>query len=676
MDPLSFCPLPSFLSPRVALPTVGIRGRLLMLVLGMGLPFLAYIALSTTRQAEREEERLRERVRAAAALAASRLDAHVSHIAGFLGTLGVALPLSDHDRAANDARLRSLAPGLPAHVSSLELWSHDGTNLGSSASDDARPKTLFDTSEAAVGDGGLEVHAPISRNGTWVAVFALRLQRESGARLIATATVDLLTLPRLLDPDGQLRDGAVAAVVDADNRVLARSLDAHRYVGTTSPFDRVQMLRRLAAGEGDTRSPGLDGRERILGFARTRELPWLVYAGTPVDVAMAPGARERARGVALGIALLVLGFAYAAWLAGAIARPLRQLARDAKAIGEGEAHRRTTVRHGGEVGLLATMLNRMAQALQDRMAQMRRQEERLTLALEASAQSMFDMDLQANRLHLDTRTASLLGEAARVTDLDPATLQHRVHPEDLPALKAAVSALATRDLYAVEYRGRHVEGHWVWIRSRGRVVERDEDGRPLRLIGADADISEAKAAEAALRERAERDVLTGLPNRALFRDRLEHAIDRARRTGRAMALLYLDVDRFKQVNDTLGHAAGDALLQETASRLERTVRSSDTVARMGGDEFTLILESLVDPADAAMRLPIGLPSGPVTVSISVGIAILAADDTAQGLLARADEALYDAKHGGRDRYALGASPKATPATGSTRPGPFTSSVRR
>ena len=179
------------------------------------------------------------------------------------------------------------------------------------------------------------------------------------------------------------------------------------------------------------------------------------------------------------------------------------------------------------------------------------------------------------------------------------------------------------------------------------------------------DISERKAMEERFKYMAQNDALTGLPNRALFLDRLEQAIARARRSKRPMAMMFLDVDHFKTVNDTLGHAAGDELLRAFAGRLKSCVRRNDTVARLGGDEFTIILEELNIPQDsetvahkiaAALRAPIKLADREVTITSSIGIANYfdaASNELSPGaLLEQADQALYGAKRGGRNGYAI------------------------
>ena len=190
----------------------------------------------------------------------------------------------------------------------------------------------------------------------------------------------------------------------------------------------------------------------------------------------------------------------------------------------------------------------------------------------------------------------------------------------------------------------------------------DAEGRALRLVGTDADITRRKEAETELRHRAEFDLLTGLPNRALFNDRIAHAMERAERYGTTLALLFVDIDHFKVVNDTHGHEAGDELLKIAAARLRGVVRTSDMVARLAGDEFTVILEGLGSIADAqavaaklveALRAPMRIAGAPLVVSTSVGLAMFEPGERDPAtLLRRADEALYEAKRRGRDRYAM------------------------
>jgi diguanylate cyclase (GGDEF)-like protein len=174
------------------------------------------------------------------------------------------------------------------------------------------------------------------------------------------------------------------------------------------------------------------------------------------------------------------------------------------------------------------------------------------------------------------------------------------------------------------------------------------------------DISQRHRAEERLKYLAQVDSLTGLPNRSVFSDRLEQALLRARRSGRPFALLFLDIDHFKEVNDRFGHAGGDALLRKLAERLRRSVRSADTVARLAGDEFTVILEELHEIADAdrvaatvlrIARAPMQLDGQELTITLSIGIAIYESGDTGTTeLLNRADSALYAVKRAGRNGF--------------------------
>jgi diguanylate cyclase (GGDEF)-like protein/PAS domain S-box-containing protein len=646
---------------------LGIQPRLLVLTLAIGLLFVLYIAFNTARQSARDLVHAREQIRLVAGLAGARLDEHLGDVLQLLGALAASLPVDASDFEGNDATLRRLAPTFPANLTGVSLWSPDGANIGSSEDMSAtgrlsaadRPFFL-----AAMRSPGVAVEAParLHKGGEWIAVLAMPIVREGRTVAVVSVATRLQTLTSLLDPESTLPNGAVISLIDAEGRMVGRSVEPERWIGQPAPMDRTLLLRRFAEGRGSAENTGFDGIARIAGFARARSLPWLVYVGIPLDTALA-GARTNAReSLLLGLAMLAIGVVLASWVARRIARPLRRLSEDARLLGEGRFEHRSEVRTGSEIGLLAHTLNRMAAALQERIAAARRSEERLTLALEGSGQALWDWDIAHQRIFCSARGSTLRGGPEEPFEITPQERETHVHPDDLPTVRARVGdAFAGRTpIYEVEFRVRHQDGRWVWLHSRGRVVERDAAGRAVRMVGTDADITARKAEEQQLRRRAELDALTGLPNRGLFNDRLERAIERARRSGKAMALLFLDIDHFKGVNDSRGHGAGDALLRIVAERLLATVRGVDTVARLAGDEFTVILEDLAEPADAeivamklveALRPPVRIGDELLTVSTSVGLAVLAdADVDAASLLARADEALYEAKRAGRDRW--------------------------
>ena len=291
--------------------------------------------------------------------------------------------------------------------------------------------------------------------------------------------------------------------------------------------------------------------------------------------------------------------------------------------------------------------------------------ERMDLALKGADLGLWDLDVASGQRTINARAYDMVGDDPTRPADDFRTWSHRIHPEDL--IDARVARLAHEagetDALTVDYRLRHREGHWVWIHSRGKVTHRDAGGKPLRIIGTYLDITERKAAEAQISEFAYHDALTGLPNRRLLMDRLLQAQHSSARSGKAGALMFLDLDRFKWVNDTLGHDLGDVLLEQVARRLVACVRQNDTVARLGGDEFVLIVQDLGDveheaPERArmladkvlhAMRQPVMLGSHSHTVTTSLGIAIyegLERDVTT--LFKSADAAMYRAKSLGRN----------------------------
>lgn len=321
-------------------------------------------------------------------------------------------------------------------------------------------------------------------------------------------------------------------------------------------------------------------------------------------------------------------------------------------------------KEGGTVSELCVMIldvteRRVAQE------QLARSEERLSLAIEGSSLALFDWDIPKGLIFHSALASVFRGGAPRAVTSTLAALCEHVHPDDLPSLiQAQKHAIQSPDNvgFSAEFRIRKIDGSWVWLRSRGRVVERDAQGRAIRLAGTDVDISLRKATEERLRQLAEYDHLTGLPNRTLFHDRLGQALQRAQRHEQVLAVMFLDIDHFKRVNDTLGHAAGDELLKGFSARLRDGVRKSDTVARLAGDEFTIILEELCDAADAlavaqslieSIRRPLAVGAAELKVTISVGIAVWAHGVIdGPSLLRYADTALYEAKRQGRDRCHL------------------------
>jgi diguanylate cyclase (GGDEF)-like protein/PAS domain S-box-containing protein len=243
-----------------------------------------------------------------------------------------------------------------------------------------------------------------------------------------------------------------------------------------------------------------------------------------------------------------------------------------------------------------------------------------------------------------------------------------VHPDDRARqLEAMHEVIASGEARTATYRVQHKDGHYVWIEAVTRTIP-STDGGGMDIIYTGRDISRRVAAEQALeasRRELERlarvDALTGLANRRQLDERLDLALGRLRRHGTPVALMFLDVDHFKRINDTWGHAAGDKVLCSFAARLMRCVRATDLVARLGGDEFVVVVEDATLPAAAEsiarkliaeMHHCIDVGGTALTVTTSIGIGFATAPTETTTLLAAADAALYAAKQAGRNTYRM------------------------
>ena len=292
---------------------------------------------------------------------------------------------------------------------------------------------------------------------------------------------------------------------------------------------------------------------------------------------------------------------------------------------------------------------------------LRASEERFARAIEGANDGLWDWNLRTGTAYYSPRWKSQLGYGPGELDADIDEWLNRVHPEDRALVEGELEALRSDQSahMEAEHRLRHKDGQYRWMLARGVRSHSDVDDA-VHIAGSQTDISVRKRAEQRLQHDALHDALTGLPNRALLKDRINQALYRYRRDAdRKFAVLYLDLDRFKLINDSLGHAAGDELLMEISRRWRRQVREYDTLARLGGDEFVLLLENLHDVDEAlhkakgflsAIEQPIVLAGQQVVVGSSIGIVFADKPEwTAEDLLRDADTAMYRSKMAGRNR---------------------------
>jgi diguanylate cyclase (GGDEF)-like protein len=298
------------------------------------------------------------------------------------------------------------------------------------------------------------------------------------------------------------------------------------------------------------------------------------------------------------------------------------------------------------------------------LADVELQKERLNLAFVTANQSWFDLNIQTGEVQIGTEYVHMLGFEP---DLFQTTFQNwivNIHPDDRADTLAEFNdSVVSNETFLAEYRRLSQSGEWIWIHTIGKVVEWDKRQQPTRMVGIHGNITARKQAEEKIHYQAFYDELTQLPNRRLFMDRLQQAYLSTGRIDRTNALLFIDLDNFKTLNDTLGHYIGDLLLQQVAQRLESCVRNGDTVARLGGDEFMVLLENLSgQPMEAsaqteivsekilaAISQPYVLDSHEYNCTASIGATLFNGRSLApEELMKQADIAMYQAKKAGRN----------------------------
>jgi diguanylate cyclase (GGDEF)-like protein/PAS domain S-box-containing protein len=407
----------------------------------------------------------------------------------------------------------------------------------------------------------------------------------------------------------------------------------------------------------------------LFGYAPLQTVPWVLVAALPTEEAYAPIVAAQKRTVMV-LLTLVLVLVPVLWFSTQyLLGPLLALHETIRRM-QGGAGKLPPALVGrkDEIGKLAADFDSLMQERSRAEAASRESEKQLSLALEGSQLALFDWNIESGEVFLSEQWAIMLGGKAELTRTTYEALAQLAHPDDQVVLAGTVRDVlkGVASHYRAEHRVRTNDGRWIWVQSHGQVTARGPDGQATRLVGTNADVTEKKSAaqvleaqRAELERLAQYDALTGLPNRNLFNERVARALGRGRRSREPTALLYLDIDRFKAINDSLGHVPGDVVLSGFAARLVKCVRETDTVARLGGDEFVILLDSLRHPEDVqvvankileVMKADFQIGLNRIRVTTSIGIAFAAGTETPEDLLKRADAALYEAKGAGRNRF--------------------------
>jgi len=456
--------------------------------------------------------------------------------------------------------------------------------------------------------------------GQWRVQFT-RPIRDAGGRLVGVIAASIPPSYFLRFYDSiDLGSDATVSLMRLDGTIVARSsrTDGNRHMGAS--LAGAPQMRAVGASGMFRKVSALDGIDRFYAWHKLSDYGLVVTVGQAVSDAQARFAQQSAVMRNVG-AIVSLGLGLLGWAA----------------IGAADRRRRA--------------LKALAAA-----------EARWKLALNAAGDGVWDCDVTKG-------TALLSPSAQRILDSEYPTvswfggngLAELVHPDEFEAVRLALREHidgVTPD-YAMVHRIRMRDGSWRWIEARGTVTERGERGEPLRMVGTFSNIDARKQEEARMRRMAHEDALTGLPNRVLLDDRMRQAILVAARDGHKVGLIYFDLDKFKPVNDTHGHAVGDRLLRMVAERVRAGLRESDTLARVGGDEFAVLLPYCARPQDtervaltilACLEQPFEDGARVLNISGSLGYALYPdCGDDGEALLHSADLAMYDAKAHGRNR---------------------------
>lgn len=333
-------------------------------------------------------------------------------------------------------------------------------------------------------------------------------------------------------------------------------------------------------------------------------------------------------------------------------------------ISKGDFETSLDERPNDELGRLSAALNQMAG---DIKREQTRAEGAVGVAETALREAQrvahigsWEWDIQADKLSCSKELLRLCEVAPEQFNACYEGFLDLVHPNDRGSVDRAIQeAVRSRGPISVDYRAALPVGFERWLCAQGKPVS-DADGIVVRIVGTTLDVTERKRSEERLTHLAQHDPLTGLPNRSLLLDRLRHAIAESLRQDRSGALLFMDLDHFKTLNDTLGHAAGDRLLVLVSDRLKASIRDVDTVARSGGDEFLIVLNNLTAPDAArtvaghimnALARSFSIDGHEMFITSSIGISVFPSDGLdVETLIRNADTAMYQAKKQGRNKF--------------------------
>lgn len=488
-----------------------------------------------------------------------------------------------------------------------------------------------------------------------------------------------LDIPSFLDKLSASRYGKSGYYLleEQNSRLIITSTDKRRVMQLQAAPGKNRLIdRHLQGFEESGITVNAYGVEVLASAKRVPIANWVIVTALPTAEAFAPITELQYR-ILFNAMLLSMVMGTVTWLL--LKRELFPIFATIKKISSASLSDKETelvpVKNNNEIGELIQAFNNLLQELKQRENALSESEFRWKFAIEGAGDGLWDWDINSKRVYYSKKWKQQLGyEEDEIGDgLDE--WEKRIHPEDKASTFTAVNNHfeGKSPSYSAEYRLLCKNGTYKWILTRGLVVSTDANGKPVRAIGTHTDITERRQMTDIIRHQAMYDTLTQLPNRRLFEDHLTQAMAAGKRYNNYGALMFIDLDNFKPLNDKHGHEMGDLLLKEVATRLKSCVRETDTVARMGGDEFVVALSQLYVDKETSkqqalllaekMRLALEKPymmdkteaSGTKVkiehhCSASIGLTLFKGEKASMSdILRYADLAMYQAKSAGRNQ---------------------------
>jgi diguanylate cyclase (GGDEF)-like protein/PAS domain S-box-containing protein len=635
-----------------------IRSHLLLLVLAVSVPLVAIVGLGIYADTQRTIAQTKTSLRMLASMMVSNTGGKIDDARQIMERLAARPLVRQVDRANCDGALKDLSSVNPGYTN--VGYSDLGGEVVCSAVPQPGgipvnygPTPSFQTFLKAQ---SFSVGQPVfgSITGKWIAILRAPIWNERHEMVGGIHfPLDLVALdPRI--PAQFLPDGVRYGFFSADGSLIWRNSDPEQSIGTHPNSDAARRI--VAVRDGEFESQGLDGVTRFYSVVSMPATGWLAYVGAPAATAFAEARQRAIVASAVALATIALMLILALAIARRIARPVAELERAARAVHAGDLGIRAAVHGPSDIAAVAEEFNAMIDAQQHSDAKLR-----IAATAFESQEGMLVTDaghaiLQVNRAFSDITgytSEEVIGQTLRL--LKPGQHNAGFFAEMLASIELIGS-------WQGEIWDRRKNGEiypsWVTI-----TAVKSQRGVVTHYVGTHADITARKAAEEEIMQLAFYDQLTGLPNRRLLLDRLQQALGSSARSMHYGALLFIDLDHFKTLNDTLGHDSGDLLLQQAALRLGACVCEGDTVARLGADEFVVLLEGLGEHAGdaatrtetlgeeilAALNQPYQLAGHDYRNTCSIGATLLHGHQTpVEELLKQADLAMYQSKLMGRN----------------------------